>query len=50
MVKKDNKNKLYYCEECRMKYRKYNIALKCEEWCRKNKSCNLDIIKYAVKK
>ena len=50
MVKEDKKNKLYYCEECNMKYKKYKIALKCERWCKENKSCNLDIIKYAVKK
>lgn len=50
MVKEDKKNKLYYCGECGMKYKNYKTALKCEKWCSKNKSCNLDIIKYAVKK
>lgn len=47
MVKED-KNKLYCCEECGMKYKNLKIALKCEKWCKANKSCNLDIIKYAI--
>lgn len=50
MVKEDKKNKLYQCKECGMKYKIHKIALECEKWCRENKSCNLDIIKYAVKK
>ena len=31
-----------------MKYYNEKTAKKCEEWCKKNKSCNLDIIKYAI--
>ena len=39
---------VYACSECNMKYRDEATAKKCEAWCRKNKSCNLDIIKDAI--
>jgi len=41
-------NMLYECKECGMKYKDKKIRDRCQKWCRKNKSCNLDIIKYAV--
>lgn len=45
-----NKNrKLYQCEECGFKYDNKEIAEKCQTWCKEHKSCNLEIIKYAVK-
>ncbi|MBI3671705.1 hypothetical protein HY249_02840 [Candidatus Azambacteria bacterium] len=45
-----NKDKiLYQCEECGFKYAKKEIAEKCQAWCKEHKSCNLDIIKYAIK-
>mgnify|MGYP001565511410 len=40
---------VYTCSECKMKYHDEATAKKCEDWCKKNKSCNLDIIKYAIK-
>ena len=40
--------KLYQCHECGLKYKEKEIADKCEAWCREHKSCNLEIIKYAV--
>ncbi len=40
---------VYTCPECKMRYHDKETARKCEEWCKKNKSCNLDIIKYAIK-
>jgi len=40
---------VYTCEECKMKYHDEETAKKCEKWCRENKSCNLDIIKHAIK-
>ncbi len=40
---------LYQCEECKMKYKDEKIAQKCEAWCKKTKSCNVDIIKYSIK-
>jgi hypothetical protein len=39
----------FQCNECKMIYNSKNLAEKCEDWCKKNKSCNLSIIKYAVK-
>ena len=47
MVKK-LKN-LFLCEECKMMYREKSLTEKCEEWCKKYKSCNMDIVKYAVR-
>ncbi len=51
MVKiiKNQHQELYQCEDCDLKYESKEIAEKCEAWCREHKSCNLDIIKYAVK-
>ncbi|NCN24739.1 hypothetical protein GW918_01505 [Candidatus Berkelbacteria bacterium] len=40
---------VYTCSECKIKYHDEATAKKCEAWCKKNKSCNLDIIKYAIK-
>jgi len=40
---------VYICSECKMKYHNEATAKRCEEWCKKNKSCNLDIIKYVIK-
>jgi len=40
---------LYQCEECGLKYENKEIAEKCQAWCSEHKSCNLDIIKNAVK-
>jgi hypothetical protein len=47
MVKR-NKT-LYVCEECKLQYREKYWAEKCEEWCKKHKSCNLEITKHAIK-
>lgn len=42
-------SKTYYaCEECGLLYRDEAMAEKCQAWCAEHKSCNLDIIKYAV--
>ena len=51
MVKKYNKNnKTYFiCEECNMRYKTEELAQKCEDFCRKNKSCSIEIIKHAIK-
>ncbi len=40
--------KYYICEECRFKYKDKELAQKCEKWCKKHKSCNLNITKYAI--
>ena len=47
---KNKKNRGYYCEECNMAYIDKKKAHECEEWCKKHKSCNLEIIKHAIKK
>jgi len=49
MVKEDKKHKCYFCEECEMAYVDKKKACECEEHCRKYKSCNLEIIKFAMK-
>ncbi|MEK6844738.1 MAG: hypothetical protein AABX44_00625 [Nanoarchaeota archaeon] len=43
------KNKMYKCKECKMFYKDKILAEKCEAWCRKHHSCNMELIKYAVK-
>ncbi len=48
IIQKDDKI-LYQCEECGLKYESKEIAEKCQAWCGEHKSCNLDIIKNAVK-
>ncbi len=44
-----NERKGYFCEECLMIYNDKKIANECESWCKKHKSCNLEIIKNALK-
>lgn len=48
IIQKDDKT-LYQCPECNLLYKEKEIAEKCEAWCREHKSCNLEIIKEAVK-
>ncbi len=47
MVKKEKG--FYQCEECNMVYGDVSWALKCENWCKEHKSCNLEIIKHSIK-
>mgnify|MGYP001615810733 CR=1 FL=1 len=43
-------NKKYYkCMECGLRYTDKETAEKCRAWCSEHKSCNLDIIKHAIK-
>lgn len=44
-----NQQTVHTCGECKMKYHDEATAKKCEDWCKQNKSCNLDIIKFAIK-
>ena len=46
MVKKVND--LWICEQCKFKYKTNKLAKKCEDWCTKYKSCNLELTKYAI--
>jgi len=41
--------KYYQCEECGLLYLDKEMAEKCQAWCSEHKSCNLEIIKHAVK-
>ena len=38
----------YLCEVCNFKYETKNLAEKCEDYCKKNNSCSLEITKYAI--
>ena len=50
MVKTIQQDKeLHQCEECGLKYINKEWAEKCEAWCKKHKSCNLEIIDHAIK-
>ena len=49
MRKENEKNKFYYCEECGLAYSNEKKAHECEEWCKKHKTCNIDIIKHSLK-
>ena len=52
MVKETIKvnQRVYECEECKLLYRDKKWAEKCEDWCRKNHSCNLSITKHTLDK
>lgn len=39
----------YKCQECGLEYKEKKWAEKCQDWCSKYKSCNLEIIKHAIK-
>ena len=40
---------LFECMKCGWLYNNLDMAKKCEEYCKKHKSCNLKIIKHAIK-
>lgn len=33
----------YRCGICGLHYKEIQMALKCEEWCSRNRSCNVEI-------
>ncbi len=47
--KKINDVDYFQCSICKFFYKERQLAQKCEDFCRANKSCSLDITKYAVK-
>ena len=51
MVKEIKKlGKVYYqCEECEFYYKDKKWAKKCEDFCKKHKSCSIEITKHTVK-
>jgi hypothetical protein len=46
--KKIDSQVLFLCEICGLGYEDRETAQKCEEWCRKTGTCNVDISKKAV--
>lgn len=46
---KINNEKVHLCEQCAMFYKEKKMAKKCEDWCKKHSSCNLEIIKKAIR-
>lgn len=51
MVKEEMREgkKVYLCELCDFAYEDKGWAERCEAWCDRYKSCNLDIIQHAIK-
>jgi len=45
---KKMKRKIYSCSICGLKYKEKKWAKGCKEWCKKYKSCNLEIIKHSI--
>jgi protein-tyrosine-phosphatase len=43
------RQQLYECPECHLKYTDKIWAEKCEAWCREHKSCNLEITAHAAR-
>jgi hypothetical protein len=39
---------VFLCEECGFGYADRETAKKCEDWCRKTRSCSLEITEKAV--
>ncbi|GBD34791.1 hypothetical protein HRbin35_00542 [bacterium HR35] len=48
IIQRENKN-YYQCEECQHVYENEVLAKECEDWCKKYKNCNLEIVKQAIK-
>ena len=46
-VRKEKKT-LYVCEECGFAYEQKKWAEKCQRWCHKHQSCNLEIMQHGV--
>lgn len=44
------KKQLYRCPECGFEYKEKEWAEKCEAYCKEHKSCNIEVIKHAVKR
>ena len=41
---------IYVCPECGLGYKDKNWRNECELWCKKTKSCNLDINEHSIQK
>ena len=44
-----NQTKRYKCEECGLEYWEQKWAKECQAWCIEHKSCNIEVIKHAIK-
>jgi hypothetical protein len=47
-VAKSEGKTVFICEECGLAYEQKEWAEKCQQWCRENQSCNLEIIQHSV--
>lgn len=48
LIRKKGKE-LYQCNECKFLYKESTWAKKCESWCKKHGSCNLEITSHSIK-
>jgi len=48
-INREKMKQLYQCPICKFWYKEKEWAKKCEAWCKKHKSCNLEITKHAIK-
>ena len=50
MVKEEKRSDkiLYKCNVCDFYYLNKSLAKKCENFCKKNYGCNLEIVQYAI--
>jgi hypothetical protein len=39
----------YECKLCNIKYKSKKISKKCEDFCKKHKACNSQLIKHSIK-
>lgn len=39
---------IYVCEACNFAYKEKELAEKCESWCKKYNSCNIEITKNSI--
>ncbi len=50
MMRGHKSSELYKCPECGFWYKEKEWVDRCEAWCKKYKSCNLEITKHAEKR
>lgn len=44
------KKKVFVCSECGLAYSNKEWAQKCQSWCKKHKTCNIEIIEHSLPK
>ncbi len=45
---KTSNGEYYQCDVCKFHYEDKEWASKCQAWCEKNRSCNINITKHVV--